>query len=264
MRLLAGLDQTAAARQVLIAAREIARMFGAEVSAVHVVQDGVERVRELAAECRVPLLELGGRAGPALTKAVEQDDEAIALVVGTRARAKGDREIGSTALEVVTTAHKPVFAIPPALSAEFAIHRVLVPLEGSLSTSFAPYSALDVPGVAHVDVVILHVLDEDALPPFSDQPQHEWDAFQQEFLTRYSPWPVEHVRLETRVGRAEQHVLAVAAELLCDLIALGWTQELAPGRATLVRRALRAGTIPVLLVPMRAVEEEFAEAVPTA
>lgn len=252
MKVLAAIDQTAAARPVLAASHEFARMFGAEVLAVHVVQDGVERVRELAAAHGVPLLELEGPAATTLAQTVEDDEDAVALVVGTRARAHGGREIGSTALEVITSAHKPVFAIPPHLVAHFAIRRVLVPLEGSLSTSYAPYTALDAPGAEHVEVVILHVLDEDALPHFSDQPQHEWETFGREFLARYSRWPFERVRLETRVGRPDQHILPAARELDCDLIALAWAQELAPGRASIVRETLRRGSLPVLLVPVQA------------
>jgi nucleotide-binding universal stress UspA family protein len=251
MKVLAALDQTAASRPVLAASHEIARVFAADVAAVHVLQDGAQRVRELAADDRVPLVELEGPPGARLTQALEDDDAAIALVVGTRARPHGGREIGSTALEVVTTAHKPVFAIPPELPAGFAIHRVLVPLEGSLATSDA-YPAIHRPGAEHVDIVILYVLEEHALPAFSDQPQHEWEAFGREFLARYSPWPIEHVRLETRVGRPEQHILPVAHETNCDLIALAWAQELAPRRASIVRDTLRRGTIPVMLVPVKA------------
>jgi nucleotide-binding universal stress UspA family protein len=255
MRVLAALDQTAAARSVLAASHEVARMFAAEVSAVHVLQDGVEGVRQLAAADGVPLVELEGHPAATLAQTVEDDDDAVALVVGTRTRPHGGREIGSTALEVVTTTHKPVFAIPPELPVEFAVRRVLVPLEGSLSTSYAPYAALDAPGAEHIDVVILHVLEEHALPAFSDQPQHEWEAFSREFLARYSRWPFERVRLETRVGRPDQHILAVARETTCDLIALAWAQEMAPGRASIVRETLCRGGIPVLLVPVHAALE---------
>jgi nucleotide-binding universal stress UspA family protein len=255
MKVLAALDQTAAAQPVLAASHEIARLFAADVSAVHVLQDGAQRVRELAADERVPLVELEGTPGPRLAQVLEDDDDVVALLVGTRAQPHGEREIGSTALEVVTTTHKPVFALPPRLRADFAVRRVLVPLEGSLSTSFAPYAALDLPGAEHVDVVILHVLEEHALPAFSDQPQHEWEVFGREFLARYSPWPVGNVCLETRVGRPDQHILPVARETDCDLIALAWAQELAPGRASIVRETLRRGTIPVLLVPVKAAVE---------
>lgn len=250
MKVLAALDETAAARSVLAAARGIAHLFAAEVVAVHVVQDGVEGVRELADGSQVPLTELEGQPGARLAMALE-DDDAVALVVST-ARADASREIGSTALEVVTTARKPVFAIPSELPAGFAIHRLLVPLEGSLLTSFACHAALDAPGASQVEVVILHVLEEHALPAFSDQPQHEWEAFGREFLARYSPWPVERVRLETRVGRPDQLILPFAEEMGCDLIVLAWAQEFVPGHARIVRETLRRGRIPVLLVPVQA------------
>jgi len=228
MKVVVALDQTAAAGAVLAASHEIAGMFAAQVSAVHVLQDGAEGVRRLAADDGVPLTELEGRPAATLAQTLEDDDDAVA------------------------SAHKPVFAIPPQLPAEFAVRRVLVPLEGSLSTSYAPYAALDAPGAEHIDVVILHVLEEHALPAFSDQPQHEWETFAREFLARYSHWPFEQVRLETRVGRPEQHILAVAQETNCDLIALAWAQELAPGRGSIVREALGRGAIPVLLVPVHA------------
>jgi nucleotide-binding universal stress UspA family protein len=250
MKVLAALDQTAAASSVLAAGHQFARVFHADVAAVHVVQDGAERVRTLAAEDRVPLAELQGPPGVELAQALEDDDDAVALVVGSRVRAQGEREIGSTALEVVTTVHKPVFAIPPELPAGFTVHRVLVPLEGSESTSSA-YPLVHTPEADQVDIVILHVLEENMLPAFSDQPQHEWDSFGREFLARYSPWPVAQVQLETRVGRPEQYILPVARETKCDVIALAWAQELAPGRANIVRDTLRDGTIPIVLVPAK-------------
>ena len=77
---------------------------------------------------------------------------------------------------------------------------------------------------------------------FTDQPQHEGEAWNQEFLARYCPWGVGLVRFETRVGSAAAVVPAVAEETGCDLIALGWSQDLAAGRAGVVRAALRART----------------------
>lgn len=255
VKVLAALDETAAARTVLAASHEIAHMFAADVCGVHVLQDKARRVREITAEGGVPLVQLEGPAGLRLAEALNDDDDAIALVVGTRTRPPGAREIGSTALEVVMTAHKPVFAIPPELPTRFAIRRVLVPLEGSLPTSYAPYATLVVPGAQHVDVVILHVLEVQSVPAVCDQPQHEWEVFECEFLTRYSPWPIEHVRLETRVGRPDRLILQVARETDCNLIALAWAQDLGPGRARIVRETLLYGNLPVLLMPMKVAVE---------
>jgi hypothetical protein len=60
------------------------------------------------------------------------------------------------------------------------------------------------------------------------------------------------VRLETRLGSSHELVPLVAAETSADLIVLGWAQELAEGRASVVRAALSRGRAPVMLVPVHA------------
>jgi hypothetical protein len=70
-------------------------------------------------------------------------------------------------------------------------------------------------------------------------------------LRRYCPWGIGAVQLEVRVGRSEELVPLVAAEERVDLIALGWSQELAEGRAPVVRAALARGRTPVMLVPVQ-------------
>jgi hypothetical protein len=55
------------------------------------------------------------------------------------------------------------------------------------------------------------------------------------------------------VGRAEDLVAAVADDCGCDLVALGWSQELAEGRAPVVRGTLERSRLPILLVPVRLV-----------
>ena len=100
-----------------------------------------------------------------------------------------------------------------------------VTLAGASPSTSSPYPVVDTPEAERVDIVILHVLEEHMLPAFSDQPQYEWETFGREFLARYSPWPIERVRLETRVGHPEQYILPVARETKCDLIALAWEQE---------------------------------------
>ena len=103
---------------------------------------------------------------------------------------------------------------------------------------------------AKLDVIALHVHDENAIPAFTDQPQHEHDAWAREFLARYCPWGIGTVRLERRVGRSDELLPEVAEQVGCDLIALGWTQQLEAGRAPVVRAALERAPVPVLLVPV--------------
>jgi hypothetical protein len=105
-------------------------------------------------------------------------------------------------------------------------------------------------GEAEIDVIALHVYDQDSLPAFTDQPQHERPAWAREFLQRYAPWGLGSVRLETRVGRIGELIPSVAEECACDLITLGWSQELASGRAAVVRATLERCRRPILLVPV--------------
>ena len=100
---------------------------------------------------------------------------------------------------------------------------------------------------------MLHVRAEEALRAFSDQLHHEAPAWVEEFLARFCSVPAHEVEVELRVGVPEEEVSGVARETDADLIALGWSQELAPGRAAVVRAMLSSSVVPVLLIPLRSV-----------
>ena len=152
-------------------------------------------------------------------------------------RNAGERGRSGTAFELIESIDKPVVVVPPDVARAGALSRVIVPLEGTLSSSLAPRHLIEIACDANLDVVVLHVHDEASLPAFTDQPQHETDAWAEEFLARYVPSRFGDVRLEVRVGRRNEEVLRAAEELDADLIALGWSQDLAPGRAPVVRGA---------------------------
>jgi hypothetical protein len=57
-------------------------------------------------------------------------------------------------------------------------------------------------------------------------------------------------RLFERHRVAGEHVLDVAEAERADMIALGWSQQLDPGRARTIRRAVLDAVVPVMLVPM--------------
>ena len=177
-------------------------------------------------------------------------DEVAALVIGARGVPTDPRPLGATAEAVATRVARPVLVVPPDAAPPSVLRRILVPIEGDTS-SRAPRAVIELARGANVEVIALHVLTADEIPPFTDQPQHEHSAWATEFIARYCPWGVGSVQLEVRIGRAEELVPRVAAESRCDLIALGWAQELAPGRAPVVRAALERSHRPVMLVPVR-------------
>jgi nucleotide-binding universal stress UspA family protein len=189
---------------------------------------------------------------PALIEAGMAED-VVALVLGARRTPAGARPVGGTAFEVMRALPKPLAIVPPDASTPGRLRRVLVPLEGTGSTSIAPQSVIKLARAAKLEVVIVHVLDDASLPAFTDQPQHETTAWRQEFLARWCPWGVKDLRVDMRVGVREEQILAAAEEDDADIIALGWSQELAGGRAPVVRTVLERGRVPILLIPVRLV-----------
>jgi hypothetical protein len=63
--------------------------------------------------------------------------------------------------------------VPPDADPAGAFRRVLVPIEGLVSSSLAPRWLFDPVREAGIDVLALHIHDEESIPAFTDQPQHE-------------------------------------------------------------------------------------------
>ena len=246
---LAALDNTLAAQPVLATARAYGRLIGADVEPTHVRVNGEGCARLVAEAAGLHLIELAGEPVEELVRAGSAEHIA-SVVLGARATPGGTRPAGRTALAVAARVDKPVLLVPPDTPHPGRLERVLVPLEGTLSSSLAPRRLIEVAGGARIDVVVLHVLDEAALPRFTDQPQHETRAWAQEFLARYCPWGSKVVSFEPRVGRSEEAVPRAAEETDADLVALGWAQELAGGRARVVRAVLELAHVPVALIPV--------------
>jgi nucleotide-binding universal stress UspA family protein len=248
---LAALDRSLAATPVLATARALARVLGAEVVALHVQEDSAETPSEFARAAGVRLRIVRGDVVDRLVAEGEADDVA-ALVVGARGIPTDPRPLGATAVAVATTIIKPVVVVSPRAEPQPTISRALVPLEGDLTTSLAPRALIELAPEVGLEVVALHVFHPEAVPAFTDQPQHEHETVAREFLARYCPWGIDVVQFESRVGRREDLIPLAAGECGCDLIVLGWLQRLSPGRANVVRATLERSSVPVMLVPIAA------------
>ncbi len=263
---LAALDRSPAAQPVLAAAAALADLLSAGLAALHVQEDSTQTPGDIAKAAGVPLRVVRGGVVDELVAAGKADDVA-ALVIGARGIPTDPRPLGSTAVAVAGALLKPVLVVAPDAEPRHRFGRALVPLEGSLATSLAPRSLIELAPDVGLEVVALHVVAPDAIPAFTDQPQHEQEALAREFLARYCPWGIDVVQFETRVGRREELIPLAAAECGCDLIVLGWLRRLTPGRARVVRATLERSRIPVMLIPMPADDEAVApasDAAPTA
>lgn len=236
---LAALDNSLAANPVLAAARAVARMLGARVEAIHVLGEGVEAAEHAARAAGVPLRLSSGPVVERLVEAAQADEVAV-MAIGALGTTRSDHALGSTALAVVTSVPTPVVVVPPAAKVAPQLRRVLVPLEGTVSSSVAPRSMIELAVGAEVEVVALHV----------DGQEEEDEAWAREFLARYCPWGIGKVRVDRRTGRREELIPLVAEETESELIVLGWAQQLSGGRAPVVNAALDHSKIPVMLIPV--------------
>ncbi|HEX9097830.1 MAG TPA: universal stress protein [Candidatus Dormibacteraeota bacterium] len=246
---IAAVDNTAAAGPVIDTALSIASIFGADVEAVHVREDGVTTVTALAKAAKVPLRLLEGPPAQTLIGAL-RDSPTLLGVLGIRRTAAGHHPIGHIVLDVVQHANRPVVAVPPQSGPRIPrpLRRLLVPLDGTAVAANAVDEMVQQLCECGVQVLALHVFDAERVPRFSDQPQHEVEVWEREFLARYCRQP--GTRLHTRRGWASSAVLEVATAEHADMIALGWAQDLSPGKAAVVRDVLRKATVPVILLPL--------------
>jgi nucleotide-binding universal stress UspA family protein len=247
--IIAALDNSLAAKPVLTTALALGDLLGAQVIPVHVSLDGA---RVAAGTAENAGLKLQVRRGPIVEQLFDQarGEEVVALVLGTHGSPGDRRPLGSTAVAIATSVQKPVVVVPPDARTPGALRRVLIPIERGVSASLTPQAIIELAQGAELDVVVLHVHEPTALPAFTDQPQHEQSEWTREFVRRYCPWGIGAVRLEVRIGSADEVVPRFAEQERADIIAFGWAQELAEGRAPIIRATLSRGKVPVMLVPV--------------
>lgn len=239
-------------RVVLAVAGEVARVLDAEIEAVHVVESPhhrpqVDAETQAAAVEKIPMRVLVGEVETMLA-ARANSSEGGAVVMGLRRAVGGKRPAGHVALAVIGRVHKPVIVVPPVTPVTFGLQKVLVPIQGRPAGALQEVTAIA--ESAHLETVFLHVHDEWSVPSFEDQPHYDVEAWASEFLARWVPGTSAKATMELRVGTAEEQILRVARDVGADLIAIGWSQDLSPGRATVVRWALEHSPVPLALMPL--------------
>lgn len=244
-RILAALDTSAAARAVLDTAHELARVAGGQVDAVHVREDD-ETPRAMADWRGVTMRVLDPPVEQALLEAAAHP-EVVLVVIGARGTPVGRRPTGRTALRLVETLGKPVAVVPPEAVGPHPLRRMVVPLEGTESSSAPVVAALGRLVVAPVEVVVLHVFTEATQPRMMDRPVRDLEIIGAEFLARHLPGAA---RVEFGTGAVDRRIAEVCAAEEADLVVLSWAQETRGGRAGVVRGVLGQCHIPVLLLPL--------------
>jgi nucleotide-binding universal stress UspA family protein len=223
-KVIACLVDPARERAIVGLAGAVAPLFGAEVEQVRV----------------------GGRdALAALVHAGEAADVEVIVIGEGHALAADAGTDDATAL--ATRTDTPVLAIPPDATVPTRIERVLIAMKGTPASELNLKRAIQHADLGGVDVVVLHVDDEASIPPFSDQVQHEVDAYAREFLARWIPG-AEHARIEFRVGTPTSEILETVSSTHPDVLAVGWPRSDDAARGHTARELLQNSPVPVLLV----------------
>lgn len=245
---LACIDASAAAQPVLDAALAISRLFGAAVEAVHVAEDDEATATGTAGAHDLPLRTLHGDVIEELVSRT-RDKDVVAVAIGTRGRPMGPRPAGHVALELANRSDAPVLLVPPDAKVAGEIHRVLIAMEGTRATARNLKRAVELTTAADIELVVIHVDDEESIPMFSDQVQHETDAYAHEFLARYAPG-APTARLELRIGDPAEEILHAIQSIQPDVVVVGWRQDSEPGQCEVAREVLERSHLPVLLVAL--------------
>jgi nucleotide-binding universal stress UspA family protein len=177
-----------------------------------------------------------------------EGQDVVMVVMGCRNATDPGRPIGALAIELLERLSAPVTVVVPDCRLPLSgIQRVLLPLDGTAGSSAAAARALRLLHLEGTDVLALHVVSAESVPPFVDQPQHGYAQFAESFREANCAASVSELAIcHGDVGDAV--VLSAESEQV-DLIVMGWAQELQAGRAEVVRMVLRAGGPPVVLLP---------------
>lgn len=246
--ILAAIDDSAAARPVLATALALAPLLDAHVEAVHVAPAGSDgqTTRAAAHASNIPLQQLAGDPFEQIVRLVAGDD-VVAVILGARARPTGRRPAGHLALALASVIVKPVVMVPPEARPPARIRRVLIAMEGTHHKARDMLRVIELGAAAELELIVVHVNDEESIPSFCDQVQYETEAYAKEFLARYLPGALE-ARLQLRVGVPVDEILAAADDLEPDMLAIGWPQTDDPTRGDVARELVNRSRLPLLLV----------------
>jgi nucleotide-binding universal stress UspA family protein len=239
--------------QLLAAAHAVGRAAGWPIRVLQVEEAGVA-----TATCEqfedVAVGRATGDPACAILEAAEQPDVTV-VALGLRSDERPG--LGHVALELLEKARRMLLVVRPGMRPIHDLKRIIVPMEGSPSTSAAMHVADDSFCTRGREIVMVHVVTGATpaepgsmpAPRFMDQEHYEWVEWQDEFCMRFSQCPHggRH-RVCVRVGEPGPTIVAEAQDVRAELAVLSWRGDLGPGQAERLKLLLERSPCPLLLV----------------
>jgi nucleotide-binding universal stress UspA family protein len=258
LTLLIAVKDAKADRDLVKAARALAKAAGWEAGVVHVRESPGEAELEQDAFGDIAIAELNGAPAPTIRLLVDEAG-VDALAMGLRRTARAG--LGHVPGALLGRLSAPLLLVRPGMRPLTTVRRLLVPLEGSPSTSDAMRYADDLFCRRGRELLILHVVTGDVpgetgslpAPRLLDQEHYEWAEWKEEFSMRFSQCSKggRH-RVRVRVGDVATAIVEEALQHDTDLIVLSWCGSLQEGRGVTVRELLETAPCPLLIVPASA------------
>ena len=184
-----------------------------------------------------------------------------AIVMCKHSATEGKKMLGRTAMKVLHNALCPVVLVPPERGVRaWHLHHVMVPHDGTPSTSAALPPAAELAERGGAELLLVHVTDVRAAPTepgsltaprYVDQPQDEWPAWAGEFVNRLAcgcPLGHLHVRTFLASGNTVAEILRLSKKQSTDLIVLAWRGIWEVPRAATLKDIVGEAHCPILVV----------------
>jgi nucleotide-binding universal stress UspA family protein len=265
--ILVPLDGSEDALAALPVAKVLAKIHQSSLCLAHVAEkepadpELVSRLKHWARELDNAAIEVrAGEPAAQILRLAEQIGSRMIVLCKLTAAAP-PRGLGSTAAAVLCKASCPLVVVPPERgSAPWHLQHVLLPHDGTPSTSVGLKPAAELAELAGAELLVAHVTglgtgagEPGSLTasPYVDQPQHEWPAWTSEFVRRFAcmcPLGHVHARVLLAHGNPAAELLRLAEEQSTDLMVLAWRGVLQEPRAAILREIVAQAHCPLMLV----------------
>ena len=250
-------------------ARELARLHGATVHVVYLSdenfpdRDATTRLGMKPGEVRSVIVDQRKGSPPdgVIGAARELPQSLIVMCTHTGKQSEGERFGAITESVLLTKPERIVLLTPERGDKEWKLRSILLAHDGTPGCHPAAGPAAELAHLARAQIIALHVAErrhprsEDpgsiSAPRYLDQPQHEWPAWANEFMSRMVAMGAApssmHFDLVVTGGQAGSEVAQVARERNADLVVMGchgdWDHD-----PSAIRVVTKTSGCPVFLV----------------
>lgn len=264
------LDGSVHAQAALSVARALAQLVDATLYLVHIGESTLpprELLRKLglaADDVRGAVVEqAGGDAAASIVRLARAPTCAYIVMCPYTGQQEPVDELGGVARDVLHMASCPIVLVPPAQDQRpWRLRHILLPHDGTPTTTAALGPALELARRADAELLVLHVAGAQAVPPaepgtitppqYEDQAQHEWPTWAHEFLQRACcvnpPEEMPRLRLALAVGDPRAEIIRSARDYRADLVVLGWHGDLESNQPLVAKAVIREIPGPLLML----------------